>query len=445
MPSSSPTIHSSFSIISLRSLLLVFSFSLSLSITVNGNQFKLDGSVLELDDSNFDAAISKFDYIFVDFYAPWCGHCNRLMPELERAAPVLAGLRQPIVVAKLDADKHKKLASKHNVDGFPTLKMFMHGVPTEYYGPRKADLLVQSLAKFVAPDVSVLSSDSDVRDFVKAAGSDFPIFIGFGLNESVILDSAVKHKKKAWFSVANVFSDEIVTPYGLNKVPALLAIYPAYDEKSVFYGPFEENALEDYISKSLLPLIFPISQGSLKLLQDDERKVLLTIIKDEKEEKSRELFQVLKAAASANRDLLFGYVGLQQWEDFAQSFEVDMKTEFPRMVVWDGNENYYLVTGSENGDKTDMAAQVSRFLEGYREGRVIHKRIIGPSLMSLMNSKVAIIVALLLICVVLAVVLIVAMVQDEPLTVGTREKVVEQRSSSLHQESEELLGPFKED
>lgn len=96
----------------------------------------------------------------------------------------------------------------------------------------------------------------------------------------------------------------------------------------------------------MLPLVFPISQGSLKLLQDDERKVLLTIIKDEKEEKSRELFQVLKAAASANRDLVFGYVGLQQWEDFAQSFEVDMKTEFPRMVVWDGNENYYLVGDS---------------------------------------------------------------------------------------------------
>lgn len=92
-----------------------------------------------------------------------------------------------------------------------------------------------------------------------------------------------------------------------------------------------------------------------------------------------------------------------------------------------------------------MASQVSRFLEGYREGRVIHKRIISPSLMSLMNSKVAIIVALLLICVVLAVVLIVAMVQDEPLTVGTQDKVVEQKSSSLHQESGELLGPFKED
>lgn len=95
------------------------------------------------------------------------------------------------------------------------------------------------MSKFVAPDVSVLSSDSDIRAFVEAAGSDFPIFIGFGLNESVILDSAVKYKKKAWFSVATGFSDEIKTVYGLDKVPALLAIYPAYNEQSIFYGPFE--------------------------------------------------------------------------------------------------------------------------------------------------------------------------------------------------------------
>lgn len=41
-----------------------------------------NGKVLELDASNFDAAISTFDYIFVDFYAPWCGHCKRLAPEV---------------------------------------------------------------------------------------------------------------------------------------------------------------------------------------------------------------------------------------------------------------------------------------------------------------------------------------------------------------------------
>lgn len=89
----------------------------------------------------------------------------------------------------------------------------------------------------------------------------------------------------------------------------------------------------------------PISQDSLKSLKDDERKVLLTIVEDETQEKSKGLLKVLKAAASANRDLVFGYVGFKQWEDFAESFEVNKNTQLPKMVVWNGNEEYYSVGG----------------------------------------------------------------------------------------------------
>ncbi|KAE9457476.1 hypothetical protein C3L33_10619, partial [Rhododendron williamsianum] len=69
----------------MRLVLLALSISLSLhqslSSSSSSSQFSIDGKVLELDESNFDAAISSFDYVFVDFYAPWCGHCKRLSPE----------------------------------------------------------------------------------------------------------------------------------------------------------------------------------------------------------------------------------------------------------------------------------------------------------------------------------------------------------------------------
>ncbi|KAI8550762.1 hypothetical protein RHMOL_Rhmol06G0132500 [Rhododendron molle] len=68
----------------MRLLLLALSISLSLHKSLSSSsQFSIDGKVLELDESNFDAAISSFDYVFVDFYAPWCGHCKRLSPERE--------------------------------------------------------------------------------------------------------------------------------------------------------------------------------------------------------------------------------------------------------------------------------------------------------------------------------------------------------------------------
>ena len=115
----------------------------------------------------------------------------------------------------------------------------MHGVAVDYNGPRKEDLLVRYLKKFVSPDVSILSSDSSISDFVEVASTYFPIYIGFGLNETVISNFAVKYKKKAWFSVAKDFSEDAMVLYDFDKVPALVVLHPSYNQKSVFYGPFE--------------------------------------------------------------------------------------------------------------------------------------------------------------------------------------------------------------
>lgn len=122
----------------------------------------------------------------------------------------------------------------------------MHGIPVEYTGPRKAELLIRFLKKFVAPNVSLLESDSAVRSFIETVGMNFPIFIGFGLNESVITDYGSKYKKKAWFSVAKDFSEDMMVFYDFDKVPALVSLQPKYNEQNVFYGPFEGKLANPY-------------------------------------------------------------------------------------------------------------------------------------------------------------------------------------------------------
>lgn len=364
----------------------VWSFDL---LSAAAHPFAADGTVIELNDYNFESAISSFDHVLVDFYAPWCGHCKRLSPVLDAVAPVLANLNQPIVIAKLDADKYRKLASKHEIDGFPTLKLFVHGIPIEYAGPRKAELLIRFLKKYVAPDVSVLKSDSAIYNFVDEAGKHFPIFIGFGLDESLIAEYGKIYKKKSWFAVANDFSEEVMVAYDFDKSRALVAIHPSYNEQSVFYGPFEGGFLEDFIRQNQLPLVVPIKSETLKLLNIDERKVVLTIVDDELNEKSLKLIKILRSAATANRDLVFAYVGVKQWEDFTDTFDVNKNTKLPKILVWDRNDEYQLVEGSESlDDYHDQRSQVSRFLEGFREGRTIKKGISGPSFIGFINSLV---------------------------------------------------------
>ena len=46
-----------------------------------------DGTVVELNESNFDAVVRAMDCLFVEFYAPWCSHCNRLAPQVKRSPP----------------------------------------------------------------------------------------------------------------------------------------------------------------------------------------------------------------------------------------------------------------------------------------------------------------------------------------------------------------------
>ncbi|XP_077248698.1 PDI-like 5-2 [Tasmannia lanceolata] len=358
---------------------------------ISSHEFPTDRTVLELDESNFDSAISTFDFVLVDFYAPWCGHCQRLAPELDAAALVLAKLDKPIVIAKVNADKFRSFTSKYEIDGFPTLKLFMHGVPVEYSGPRKADFIIRYLKKFVAPDVSLLDSDSAISRFVETAGTQFPIFIGFGLDESSILEFSRKYKKKSWFSIAKDFSEDIMVAYDFDKVPSLVCIHPRHNnERSVFYGPWEGKFLEEFIMQNLLPLSVPINYDTLELLAEDERKVVVTIVEDELDEKSLKLIKLLKAAASANRDLVFGYVGFRQWEAFVDTFGVNKRTKLPKIIVWDKNEEYLTVAGSESLDEEDQGSQINRFLEGYREGRTVRQTISGPSLMGFINSLISI-------------------------------------------------------
>jgi protein disulfide-isomerase A6 len=76
----------------------------------------------------------------VEFYAPWCGHCKNLVPEWKKAAKALKGI---VNVVAVDATEAASLASKYEVKGFPTIKVFgASKTPTDYQGAREAPAIV---------------------------------------------------------------------------------------------------------------------------------------------------------------------------------------------------------------------------------------------------------------------------------------------------------------
>ena len=64
--------------------------------------------------------------VLVDFYADWCGPCQRLAPLLEELAAENPGAR----VVKVNVDHCPNLAAEYGVDSIPALKVFKNGTPT---------------------------------------------------------------------------------------------------------------------------------------------------------------------------------------------------------------------------------------------------------------------------------------------------------------------------
>lgn len=79
--------------------------------------------VVKVDSKNFDEVVLDSNKnVFVKFFAPWCGHCQRLAPTWTQLSDEVAADKD-IVIAEFDADAEREIAQKYGVSGYPTLKV----------------------------------------------------------------------------------------------------------------------------------------------------------------------------------------------------------------------------------------------------------------------------------------------------------------------------------
>ncbi len=95
----------------------------------------------ELNNDNFNNE-TKSGLKLVEFYAPWCGYCQKQEAELKEMDKVWIG--------QVNTDDNAELAIRHGIHSFPTFLVFDNGKEMERFsGFHKKENLINILMKYL--------------------------------------------------------------------------------------------------------------------------------------------------------------------------------------------------------------------------------------------------------------------------------------------------------
>jgi len=220
-------------------------------LTLSVLTFVQADSVRALTAADFDSVIDGSVPAFVEFYAPWCGHCKNLAPEYELVGESFKSLSSKVLVAKVDCDEHKSLCSKQGVSGYPTLKWFPKGSTKadSYDGGRTADDIISFINQKTGLNVHQKKPPTKVVDLTESnfdsiALAPKHVFVKF-------YAPWCGHCKKLapdWEKLANAFSGEndvVIAKVDAEKQKALGTKYEVTGYPTLIYFD-KENKQHKY-------------------------------------------------------------------------------------------------------------------------------------------------------------------------------------------------------
>ncbi|KAK2643338.1 hypothetical protein Ddye_025101 [Dipteronia dyeriana] len=321
--------------------------------------------VVVLKERNFSDIIEKHKFVMVEFYAPWCGHCQALAPEYAAAAAELKSANEDVVLAKIDGTEESELAQEYDVQGFPTVLFFVDGVHKPYPGARNKDAIVTWIKKKTGPGIYNITTLEEAERILTSGNK---VVLGY-LNSLVGSESEVFAAASRLEDGVNFYqtvNPDVAKLFHLDpkvKRPALVMVKKEAEKISYFDGQYEKSAIADFVFANKLPLVTIFTrENAPAIFESSIRKQLLLFAISNDSEK---LIPIFEAAAKVLKGkLIFVYVEMDN-EDVGKpvSEYFGVTGDTARVLAYTGNDDgkKYVLDGDLTMDK--IKAFGENFLE----------------------------------------------------------------------------------
>jgi protein disulfide-isomerase A1 len=344
--------------------LILFALVCAAYCDTTTDEVKEEENVVVVTTGNWDKVVTAEANVLVEFYAPWCGHCQSLAPEYAKAAGKLKELKSDIVLSKVDATIETKLAEKFGVQGFPTIKFFKKGTPVEYGGGRTSEEIITWLNKKTGPPAKVLETADEVKAFIEAKEV---AVVGFFANKESELAAAFIKAAEGLDDIE--FATTTPEASGEHAVTEdKIVVFKKFDEGRADYaGAADADAITKFVRGESLALVTEFSdEAAPKIFGGEIKSHLLMFISKKAEGFKDVLARFSNVAKGFKGQVLFVYIDVdvednQRVLEFFQLKPEDCPTL--RLIKLEGDMTKFVPEKNDLEEDT-MRSFVQDFVEG---------------------------------------------------------------------------------